>query len=177
MSENNLTQVHDQPTRMGKLLDLVFTANPSLIKSSVSIPGIPDHEIVVTDADIQLIYVRQKPRKVYKWKQANWENINSDCETLTKRELEQAKGETDIDDLSDTFKGGINTSVEKNVTSKICKNKYSLPWVNLRLKKRMKTKARLHKKAKKSGKWDRHRKFQKEYKNNLDKQNTNILTL
>ena len=50
MSENNLTQVHDQPTRNGKLLDLVFTTNPSLIKSSVSIPGISDHDIVVTDA-------------------------------------------------------------------------------------------------------------------------------
>ena len=71
MSENNLTQVHDQPTRNGKLLDLVFTTNPSLIKSSVSIPGISDHDIVVTDADIKPIYTRQKPRKVYKWKQAN----------------------------------------------------------------------------------------------------------
>ena len=27
MSENNLTQVHDQPTRNGKILDLVFTTN------------------------------------------------------------------------------------------------------------------------------------------------------
>ena len=30
--ENNLTQVHDQPTRNGKILDLVFTTNSSLIK-------------------------------------------------------------------------------------------------------------------------------------------------
>ena len=72
---------------------------------------------MVTDAEIKLIYARQKPRKVYKWKKANWENINSDCETLTKGVLDQAKGETDIDDLWDTFKGDINTSVEKNVTS------------------------------------------------------------
>ena len=164
MSENNLTQVHDQPTRNGKLLDLVFTTNPSLIKFSVSIPGISDHDIVVTDADIKPIYTRQKPRKVYKWKQANWENIKANCETLTKGVLEQAKGETDIEDLWDTFKGGINTSVEKNVPSKICKNKYSLPWVNRRLKKSVKTKARLHKRAKKSGKLDRYRKFQKECK-------------
>ena len=58
MSENNLTQVHDQPTRNGKLLDLVFTTNPSLIMSSVSIPGISDHDIVVTDADIKPIYTK-----------------------------------------------------------------------------------------------------------------------
>ena len=74
-SGNNLTQVHDQPKRNGKILDLVFTTNPYLIKSSVSVTGISDHDIVVTDADIKPIYTRQKPRKVYKWKQANWENI------------------------------------------------------------------------------------------------------
>ena len=51
--------------------------------------------------------------------------------------------------------------------SKICKNKYSLPWINCRLKKSMKTKARLHKRAKKSGKWDRYRKFQKECKKQI----------
>ena len=115
MSENNLTQVHGQPTRNGKLPDLVFTINPSLIKSSISMPGIFDPEIVVTDADIKLIYARQKARKVYKWKQANWENIKADCETLPKGVLEQVKGETDIDDLLNTFKGGINASIEKNV--------------------------------------------------------------
>ena len=68
---------------MEKILDLVFTTNPSLIKFSVSVPGISDHDIVVTDADIKPIYTRQKHKKVYKWKQANWENIKSDCETLT----------------------------------------------------------------------------------------------
>ena len=65
-SEHNLTQIHDQPTRNGKLLDLVFTSNPSLIKSSVSVPGISDHDIVVTDVDIKPVYSSQKPKKVYK---------------------------------------------------------------------------------------------------------------
>ena len=79
-SEHNLTQIHDQPTRNGKLLDLVFTTNPSLIKSSVSVPGISDHDIVVTDVDIKPVYSSQKPKKVYKWNKANWDNIKSDCE-------------------------------------------------------------------------------------------------
>ena len=58
-SEHNLTQIHDQLTRNGKLLDLVFTTYPSLIKSSVSIPGISDHDIVVTDVDIKPVYSSQ----------------------------------------------------------------------------------------------------------------------
>ena len=40
------------------MLDLVFTSNPSLIKTSVSVPGISDHDIVITDMEI-------KPRDLY----------------------------------------------------------------------------------------------------------------
>ena len=50
--EHGLTQVHDQPTRDSNLLDLVFTNNPSLVKTSTSVPGISDHAMIVTDIDI-----------------------------------------------------------------------------------------------------------------------------
>ena len=52
----------------------------------------------------------------------------------------------------------------KNVPSKMCKNKYNLPWVNKKLKQSLKTKARFHRQAKESGKWDRYRSFQRECK-------------
>ena len=161
-SEHNLTQIDDQPTRNGKLLDLVFTTNPSLIKSSVSVPGISDHDIVVTDVDIKPVYSSQKPKNVYKWNKANWDNIKSDCEMLSNQVSEQVKSDTDIGNLWNIFKCGIHKSVEKNVPSKMCKNKYNLPWVNKNLKLSLKTKARLHRQAKKSGKWDRYRSFQRE---------------
>ena len=50
--EHGLTQVHDQPTRDLNMLDLVFTNNPSTVKTSTSIPGISDHAMIVTDIDI-----------------------------------------------------------------------------------------------------------------------------
>ena len=40
MGANNLTQIHDSPTRENNLLDLVFVSNPTLVKSSVNVPGI-----------------------------------------------------------------------------------------------------------------------------------------
>lgn len=52
----SLTQIHDQPTRADNMLDLVFTSNPSLIKTSVSVPGISDHDIVITDMEIKPHY-------------------------------------------------------------------------------------------------------------------------
>ena len=54
MGSNNLTQIHETPTREGKLLDLVFVSNPTLVKSSVNVPGISDHDIIITDMDTKV---------------------------------------------------------------------------------------------------------------------------
>ena len=94
---------------------------------------------------------------------------------LSNQVSEQVKSDTDIENLWNTFKCGIHKSVEKNVPSKMCKSKYNLPWVNKKLKRSLKTKARLHRQAKKSGKRDRYRSFQRECKNNLGMLNGTIL--
>ena len=60
--EHGLTQVHHQPTRYNNILHLVFTTNPSLVKTSSSIPSISDHVMIVTDIDIIPHYIRKKPR-------------------------------------------------------------------------------------------------------------------
>ena len=115
--EHGLTQVHSQPTREGNTLDLVFTNNPSLVKSSISIPGISDHAMVVTDSDVKPIYNIQKPRKVYLFSKAHWENIFSLCENLSSDIVKMADLTPDIQSMSDKFKNDLNTIIEKNVPS------------------------------------------------------------
>ena len=44
-----LSQIHETPTRENNLLDIVLTTIPSLVKTSQNVPGISDHEIVLTD--------------------------------------------------------------------------------------------------------------------------------
>ena len=55
-----LSQIHEQPTRGENMLDLVFVSNPSLMKSSVSVPGISDHDIVVTDFETKPYYQKNQ---------------------------------------------------------------------------------------------------------------------
>lgn len=45
-----LSQVHSDPTRQDKL-DLEFTTNRTLVTNSTSMPGISDHDIIITDFD------------------------------------------------------------------------------------------------------------------------------
>ena len=83
-NNHNLTQIHREPTRQNNLLDLVFTSNPTLVKSSTNIPGISDHDIVITDFDIKPRYQRQPKRKIYKYNKADWKSINDDMEKLSR---------------------------------------------------------------------------------------------
>ena len=82
-TEFNLTQIRDKPTREDNLLDLVFTTNSSLIKSTTNAPGISDHDMVITDMDIKPNYSFSKPRKIYKFAKANWDEIKKICNQIS----------------------------------------------------------------------------------------------
>ena len=170
MSEFNLTQVHDQPTREENLLDLVFTTNPSLIKSTANAPGISDHAMVVTDADIKPQYTFCKPRKLFKFEKANWQEIKKSCSDISNHVMEQVKSSsTNIENLWTYFKTNLLETVDKNVPSKMSRPKKSSPWINRNISKQLKKKSRLYRKAKSSGKWEKYRHFSKEVKKNIRK--------
>ena len=99
--------MHNQPTRNENVSDLVFMDNASLVKNSQSIPGISDHVMIVTDSDIKSVYNKQKPRKVYLFLKANWEEIYKACEKLSNSIISMTKNEVNIEDLWSIFKTGI----------------------------------------------------------------------
>jgi hypothetical protein len=73
-----MTQVHNEPTRQNNLLDLIFTMNPSLIKSSTNIPGISDYAIIITDMETKPHYQTTTLRKRYLYSKANWNKVKED---------------------------------------------------------------------------------------------------
>ena len=77
-TEFNLTQVHDTPTRENNLLYIVLTTNATLVKSSTNIPGLSDHDIIITDAIIKPRYNKIKPQKCYLYSKANWDKIDNE---------------------------------------------------------------------------------------------------
>ena len=79
----NLTQVNQSSTRESNLLDLAFTTNPSLIKSSISVPGISDHDIIITDSMTKPHYVKQKPKKCFQYSKANWPELQDEASKIS----------------------------------------------------------------------------------------------
>ena len=160
-SSELLSQVHNSPTRGPNTLDLVFTTNPSLVKSSVSIPGISDHDAVVTDLTTKPQVNHQKPRLCRKFGKADWEKMRTDMEEAAHTLEDQDKEGADVNTLWSTFKSLLNKSIDQHIPSFKLKSKNSLPWLTPQLKKLLKRKQRLYKKARSSNDWSPFRKYQK----------------
>ena len=160
--EHDLTQVHDQPTRDSNFLDLVFTNNPSLVKTSTSVPGISDHALIVTDIDILPQFMRQKPRKFFIFSKANRDGITSDMKGLSESIINSAS--SSVDELWTRLKTDIEESMTKNAHSKVSKSRKSVPWFDKNLRKMVRRKSRLYRYAQKTKQWGNYKAFQKECK-------------
>ena len=175
MSTQNLTQVHKNATREGNLLDLIFVTNPTLVKSSTNVPGISDHDIIITDVDTKVYHQKTKPRKCYIYKKANWNTIHNDLSKLNDDIEEMVTKNEHIDSLWDTFKTKLFESMNKNIPSKDIKANNTVPWIKRREKKMLKKKQRLYNQAKKHNKWTNYKAFQKECKRHLRKAETDYI--
>ena len=98
--------------------------------------------------DIWFKRVREAPRKIYKYNQAQWDNIKSDLEkTLQSLKQDHKK---DINSLWNTFKVDLLTSIEKNVPTKMITYKHRLPWVTNSLRKLINRKNKAYNNRKKN---------------------------
>ncbi|KAK3091517.1 hypothetical protein FSP39_020434 [Pinctada imbricata] len=179
-SANGLTQIHDKPTRENNLLDLVFVSNPTLVKSSLNVPGISDHDIIITDFETKVQHQKTKPRKCYMYNKANWEKIEKDLTELQEIISEEMNIGKSVNQLWDTFKTSLFKTMDNNIPNKELRAKHSVPWIKHKQRKIIKRKQRLYRQAKKTKNWNNYRSFQKDCKRSLrraewDYVNSNII--
>ena len=103
-SDHLLTQIQQTPTRGPNVLDLVFTSNPTLVKTSVSVPGISYHDVVVSDFDAKPQIHHKKARKCYRFGKANWEKLKDDMNNAADIIKEGKRAGNYVDKLWTTFK-------------------------------------------------------------------------
>ena len=148
MSSSSLSQVHTQPTRLSAMLDIIFTTNPTLLKNSTSIPGLSDHDMVVSDFDTRPHMSKEKSRQFYKYRKANWSQIEKDLETLLSEIKEQYENNNNAEDLWTIFKTGLQDSMRKNIPMGNIKKNTKLPWIDRPLLRQLRKKQRLYRQAK-----------------------------
>ena len=168
-TEAHLTQVQLTPTRGPNILDLVFVSNPSLVKSSTSIPGVSDHDIVITDLDTKPYANPPKPRKCLKFSKANWEKMRSELNSTAQEIKVLQDNGADANTLWLKFKTQLQKSIDTNIPSFMLKKNNSLPWLSPHLKKMLRKKQRMFKKARSTRNWSGYREYQKYCRRELRK--------
>ena len=75
VGDHHQTQVVHEETSQSRTLDLFLVTHPGLVKSTNVIPVISDHDIVVTDVDLNPVKQERVPRSIHLYAKDDWEKL------------------------------------------------------------------------------------------------------
>ena len=169
LADNHLSQMQKAPTRQANVLDLYCTDKPGLVRYTETIPGISDHEIVVTDAALRPEIIKKTPRKVFVYKKANWSAIKTELDKFS-IEFTRSVGERSVEENWLKFKNVLQGLVDKYIPSRMTSCRHHLPWITPTIRRLCRKKCRLYNLARKSGKdkhWSNYKECKQQVRNAL----------
>ena len=134
---------------------------PSLTRASVNIPGLSDHDAIITDSCIGPCRTQQKPRKRFHFGKANWDGLRTAASKLSGKLLKMYESANDIESLWTAFKDDLLAAANQHIPSTSSTPRHHLPWLNHHLKKLLKKKKRLYKQATRAQNWTNYKLIQK----------------
>ena len=152
IGDHCLTQVVDIPKRNDKTLDLLFTNFPSPVNRVKGMPPIDkaDHDIVYVEYDIKAERFKQASRKIYLYKRADMVGLKDHMTQCKDACLSEDHSHMSVNDMWVKFKTGFVEAVERFIPSKMTEIKYSVPWIDLTIKRLVKKRNKLYLRARKS---------------------------
>ena len=111
-------------------------------------PGNSDRHMVVVDCDVKPRYKKQKHRKSYICKKANWTNIKSNLRAFG---MYITHSPSSVEAKWQDLREGIFKAISHDIPTKWSSNRSHLPWLSSKLKKCIEKKHKLMQLAKKTG--------------------------
>jgi len=180
LSHNNqLSQLVTFPTRAQNVLDLCFTTNPNSVTSCEPIPGLSDHDAVLITIKTPKHVIKQHPRTVYLYKLADWEKIREEIFNLSHDyfEINQVSPQS-LDENWSFFLHNIQEIIKTNTPTKNLSTRTHLPWLSSDLKRLIRKKQRVYRRAKqyrRDSDWIEYKSLQKEVDHKLKYQHKSYL--
>jgi len=150
LHDNGLEQLVMEPTRQGNTLDLLLTNNPELVARTEVIPGISDHCIPYCELSTRATKIKQKPRKIPLYNDADWEGMKEPLRNLHNDMTKEQNG-LSTEELWSRFKETLTDATTACIRHKVSRTKTSKPWITPEIRKLIKRQSRVYKKMKKSG--------------------------
>jgi hypothetical protein len=135
-----------------------------LVSKYKPLPGLSDHDIVMTDNKI--LCTRQKPikRTIYLWKNVDIVNMKIDTNTLSSNILKHKHDlQKNIENIWNQLKQGIDNIINTNLPSKQSSATFTNPWANTTIKKLSRRKKKAYNKARRSNSeqdWAKYKRLQ-----------------
>ena len=148
--ELGLTQIVDFPTRLHNTLDLFLTNRPSMISNCTPLPGVSDHEMILTISDVQAKRLKPVSRKILLWNKADIQNIRNDLSTFSSNYLTSVTINTPVEEQWRIISRHLTQTIDNLVPSKMSTTRFNQPWITRQLKRLARKKSRSYKKAKQS---------------------------
>ena len=149
-SELGLKQFVDFPTRGSNILDLILANKEFSVSDLLSCPGVSDHDMLMYKFHVKAEKNINRARNVYFYDKADLAGL--------KRFLQNAyvnfrahAASMNVEAQWVYFKNKLSEAVEKFVPFTITKSKSGLPWVNSKIRREIRKRERLYKKAKRTG--------------------------
>ena len=155
----------DKNTRGNRILDIFLTNRPTLIGRCEILPGISDHEAVLTVAEVKARYQKPVAREIRLWDKGNLDQVKRDLLNFSQAFVSENTVTTPVNKLWDAIVDNINITVEKNIPTKTTSTRFSQPWINREIKRISRRKKRAFRQARKSGKandWARYKRLKRE---------------
>ena len=161
INDNGLTQIVNEPTRLGNILDLIITNRPNQVNRTQILPSISDHSVVYSEFDMNPTRRRQSPRKIPLMNKANWAGFKEFISNLGEEIMQAISTDNaDTELLWQMFKGKIEQGIKMFIPSKTTKSKDSHPWIDRDIDRKMKQRDRAFTRSNKTGREKDEKRFQ-----------------
>lgn len=128
-------------------MDLLFATYPNAIGEPSSETGLSDHTAVIFEVNLKPTRSVTPPHKVYLYNKANLPGLRKFMSESSSTFFASKPEERSVDVNWNMFKTSLSTGMFQFIPQKSSRPKYKLPWINVNIKREMRKKDRLHKRA------------------------------
>ena len=150
LDDLGLTKIVDFPTRDDNILDIFATNRPALVSKCIPLPGVSDHEIVLTISDIRAKRMKPVRRKILLWKKVDFNDLKSEINKFSDQFCSTTTLNNNINDMWNQITSFLHHLMDTMVPSKLSSSRFSQPWINRHLKALSRRKKKAFKRAKRT---------------------------
>ena len=138
-------------TRGQNILDLFLTTNPTLVDNVSITPGLSDHDIVLIQVNVKPEVLKQVPRNIYLYKNADWDQLKQSMRDVNVELKQSDLATTTVQSMWDRFATGLEQGIDKFIPARKAGTRDGFPWINQEIRRLMRKRDKPYKRRSMSG--------------------------